>query len=96
MSSTYKIIDIDSAIKKLQDLKKINENQKIVICTIDFENDKESRETATPDEGCVLVKKSRTIIIDEDAFISHMELYSTHQKDIKNIIREGVMHDIIF
>lgn len=96
MNSTFKFTDIDSAIEKLQDLKKKNTNQKIVICTIDFDNDKESRKIATPDEGCVLVKKSRTIIIDEDTFIPHMELYSTHQNDIENIIKKGIMHDIIF
>lgn len=96
MSSTFKFTDVDTAIKKLQDLKKSNKNQKIIICTIDFDKDQESRITATPDDGCVLVKKSRTIIIDEDTYIPHMELYSTHQSDIENIIKKGIMHDIIF
>ena len=62
----------------------------------DFDNDEESRKTATPDEGCVLVRKSKTIIINEDTFIPHMELYSVQQNDIENIIKKGIMHDIIF
>lgn len=95
MNSTFKFADVDSAIQKLQDLKKENKNGRIVICTIDFDNDKESRTTATPDEGCVLVRKSKTIIINEDTFIPHMELYSVVQNDLENIIKKGIMHDII-
>ena len=96
MNSTFKFTDVDSAIQKLQDLKRENKNGRIVICTIDFDNDKESRKTATPDEGCVLVRKSKTIIINEDTIIPHMELYSVAQNDLENIIRKGTMHDIIF
>lgn len=95
MSSAFKFTDIDSAIKKLQDLKRKNKDVTIVICTIDFDNDMESRKMATPDEGCILVKRSKTIIINEDEFIPHMELYSTKQNDLENIIRSGLMHDII-
>lgn len=96
MKSTYEFKDVDSAIRELKKLKKGNKNRKIIICTIDFDKDEQSRKTATPDEGCILVEKSKTIIINEDTFISHMELYSTIQTDIENIIRKGVMHDIIF
>lgn len=96
MSSTFKFTDVDSAIQKLQELKKENKNIRIIICTVDFDNDEESRKTATPDEGCVLVKKSKTIIINEDTFIPHIELYSVKQNDLENIIKKGIMHDIIF
>lgn len=96
MNRTFQFSDYDSAINKLQELKKENNNKTIVICTINFDNDEESRKTATPDEGCVLVRKSKTIIINEDTFIPHMELYSVQQNDIENIIKKGIMHDIIF
>lgn len=96
MSSTFKFTDVDSAIQKLQELKRENKSKAIVICTIDFDKDEESRKTATPDEGCMLVRKSKTIIINEDTFISHMELYSTKQNDLENIIKSGIMHDIIW
>lgn len=96
MNSTFKFTDVDSAIQKLQDLKKENKNGRIVICTIDFDNDKESRKTTTSDEGCVLVRKSKTIVINEDTIIPHMELYSVVQNDLENIIKKGIMHDIIF
>lgn len=94
--SSYKFTDVDSAIQKLQELKKENKNKAIVIYTIDFDKDEESRKTATPDEGCILVRKSKTVIINEDEFIPHMELYSTKQNDLENIIRRGIMHDIFF
>ena len=94
--NSFKFTDVDDAIRKLQDLKKENKKGRIVICTIDFDNDKESRTTATPDEGCLLVRRSKTIIMNEDTFIPHMELYSRKQTDIENIIKEGIMHDIIF
>ncbi len=96
MNTSFEFRDIDKAIELLQNLKKKNNNSKIVISTIDFDNDTESRKIATPEEGCVLVRKSKTIIINEDTIIPHMELYSTKQTDLENIIREGVMHDIIF
>lgn len=95
MKSIRKFSDIDSAIKGLEDLKKDGKNKTIIICTIDLDNDKESRKVATPDEGCVLVRKSKTIIINEDEYIPHMELYSIVQNDLENIIRKGIMHDII-
>ena len=69
MNSTFKFTDVDSAIKKLQEIKKENKNGTIVICTVDFDNDKESRKAATVDEGCVLVRKSKTIIFNEDTII---------------------------
>ena len=96
MNSTFKFTDVDSAIEKLQEIKKENKNGTIVICTVDFDNDKESRKAATADEGCVLVRKSKTIIFNEDTIIPHMELYSVVQNDLENIIRKGIMHDIIF
>ena len=96
MNSTFKFTNVDSAIEKLQELKKENKNIRIIICTVDFDNDEEFRKTATPDEGCVLVKKSKTIIINEDTFIPHIELYSVKQNDLENIIKKGIMHDIIF
>ena len=94
--NSFRFTDVDDAIKKLQDLKKENIKGEIVIYTIDFDNDKESRTTATPDEGCLLVRRSKTIIMNEDTYIPHMELYSKKQTDIENIIPEGIMHDIIF
>lgn len=95
MSSIRKFSNVDGAIKSLQDLKKDGKNGTIIICTIDFDHDEESRKIATPDEGCVLVRKSKTIIINEDEYIPHMELYSMAQNDLENIIPKGVMHDII-
>lgn len=95
-ATSFEFSDLDAAIELLQKLKKVNKNSKIVISTIDFDKDEESRKVATPDEGCILVRKSKTIVINEDTFIPHIELYSSKQNDIENIIKKGIMHDIIF
>ena len=96
MRTTFEYMNTDDAIKRLQKLKRENKKAKILICTIDFDNDMEMRQAATPDEGCVLVRKTKTIIVNEDPFIPHMECYSVVQNDLENIIKRGVMHDIIF
>lgn len=95
MTGTYGYMSCDEAIEKLQKLKKEGNNCKILICTIDYENDESSQKVTTPDEGCLLVRKSKTIIMNEDTIIPHMQLFSKEQK-IENILRDGIMHDIIF
>lgn len=95
MRETFECLDMDKAIEKLQKLKKDKKKRKVIICTVDFDSDEESTKITTPEEGCLLVRKSKTIIMNEDTYISHMQLFSTKQ-DLKNILREGTMHDIIF
>ena len=95
MSQTYKFTDVDSAIEMLQNLKKLN-IEKGIAFTIDFDNQEESKKIVTPDDSCLLIRKSKTIIVNEDTYIPHMQVFSTNQSDLKNIRREGKMHDIIF
>lgn len=95
MRETFECLDMDKAIEKLQKLKKDKKKRKVIICTVDFDSDEESTKVTTPEEGCLLVRKSKTIIMNEDTYIPHMQLFSTKQ-DFKNILREGTMHDIIF
>lgn len=92
---SYNFATYDAAIEKLQSMKKSGKNGKVIIFTIDFDNNTETKKVTTPEEGCVLVRKSKTIIINEDAFIPHIQLFSHRQKDIKNIRKKGKMHDII-
>ncbi|MSA02209.1 hypothetical protein GKG47_09175 [Lactonifactor sp. BIOML-A3] len=97
MKATFEYYDVDQAIKILQKIKKSDKKGKkrrIIISTIDFDKEIEVRKTATPDEGCVLVKNAKTIVFNDDQFIPHMELYSILQ-DIDDIRRCGIMHDII-
>ena len=91
---TYEFMSVDDAIKKLQDIKIKNDKARIIICTIDFDNDSESRLIETPDYGCALVRKSKTIIYNNDEFIPHMQLFTKKQDSIRNIQRIGVLHDI--
>lgn len=95
MRETFECLDMDKAIEKLQKLKKDKKKRKVIICTVDFDSDEESTKVTTPEEGVLLVRKSKTIIMNEDTYIPHMQLFSTKQ-DFKNILREGTMHDIIF
>ena len=93
---TYDVMNIDDAIKLLQSIKKKKgKNAKILITTINFDKNKSSHRITSPDEGCVLVRQSKTIVMNGDPYIPHMELYSEKQ-DVRHIRRKGEMHDIIF
>lgn len=92
---SYRFGSFEEAIEMLQKLKKQGKNKKQIVFTIDFDNNSENRQMTTPDEGMFLVRKSKTIIINEDTFLPHMQLFSTPQTDLENIIRKGIMHDII-
>ena len=77
---SYIYLDGDKAIETLQKLKKKNKKCKVIICTTDYDNNIEGdTKISTPDEGCVLIRKSKTIIINEDTFIQHMQLFSKKQ-----------------
>ena len=94
-TETYDYSTIDEAIERLQQLKAEGKNPKnVVILTMDFDNNTSSKKIVTPDDGCLLVRKSKTIIMNEDEYIPHMQLFNTEQ-DIQNIIRRGIMHDIL-
>lgn len=94
-TEAYDYSTIDEAIERLQKLKTEGKNPKnVVILTMDFDNNTLSKKIASPDDGCLLVKKSKTIIMNEDEYIPHMQLFNTEQ-NIKNIIRRGIMHDIL-
>lgn len=92
---TYEFTDYDKAIEMLQSMKKQGKNGKIIVFTINFDDNTESKKITTPEEGCILVRKSKTIVINEDTFLPHMQLFSNVQTDIENIIKKGIMHDII-
>lgn len=97
MRTTFEYCNEEQAIKILQKLKKNkgNKKQRIIICTIDFDNDTQIRKTASPDEGCILIRNSEMILLNKDDYVPHMELYSIIQ-DMNNIRSKGVMHDIIW
>lgn len=104
MRTTIECLNIDEALEKMIQIKNEKKNGKkvnvnVVICTIDYDNDTEDRKIATPDEGCVLIRKSKTRIFNDDDFFPHMELYSKVIKNISDLNsrkREGIVHDIIW
>lgn len=89
---TFEYLDVDQAIKKLENMKR--KGKKAVVCVIDFDNDTAERKLVTYDESCRLIEKANTIIHNDDEFIPHIELYSTIQNDLKNILPLGIMHDL--
>ena len=93
---SYEFSDFDKAIEMLKNMKKNGKNGKIIVFTINFDNNTESKKITTTDEGCILVRKSKTIIINKDTFLPHIQLFSNTQTGIENIIKKGIMHDIIF
>lgn len=93
---TYEFSSYDEAINILQSLKKEGKDGKVIVFTVNYDKNEESKKVVSPDEGCALVKRSQTVIINEDTYIPHMQLYSKKQTNIENIIRQGTMHDIIF
>lgn len=93
MNTRFEFLDIDDAIEKLSKIKK--ENGHVTVCMIDFDNDKTDRKVVTYDEGCKIIRNGATIAYNHDSFISHLEVFSTKQKDIENILPIGVIHDIL-
>lgn len=95
MKENYEYMSCDQAIEKLQKMKKKNPKCKVMICTVDFEKDSVHQKITTPDEGCLIVRRSKTVVVNEDMYVPHMQCFSKSQ-NIENILREGLMHDIIF
>lgn len=94
MIEAYEYSDYNQAMQKMKELEKKNKKYKILIYTIDYDQNEESKKITTPAEGCKLIRKAKTIFLNRDEIIEHMQLYSTIQ-DIEHINREGIMHDII-
>ena len=92
MIEAYEYSDNTQAKQKMKELEKKN-NQKTKKNN-NKEQNEESKKITTPAEGCKLIKKAKTIFLNRDEIIEHMQLYSTIQ-DIEHINREGIMHDII-
>ena len=65
MTETYKVESYDEAIAVLQRLKESGAKCNITIYTFDFDRNLESHKITTPESVCILVEKSKTIIITE-------------------------------
>lgn len=91
---SYEFYNIDDAIRKLQNIKKKNKDAVIIMCKIDFDNNEEMKIVTTPDEGCAIIEESGSIILNEDKYISHLQVFSVHQKSLKEIVKRGILYDI--
>ena len=94
MTETYEATSYDEAIEVLKKLKANKEDCKITIYTFDFDKNLESHNITTPEKVCILVEKSKSIIMNRDEVVPHMQLFSIQQSP-ENIIRKGIMHDVL-
>lgn len=94
MTETYEAKSYDEAIAFLQKLKASGAECNITIYTFDFDKNLESHKVTTPEGVCILVEKSKTIIMNNDSFVPHMQLFSMVQSP-ENIVRKGIMHDVL-
>ena len=90
---SYTFTDIDTAIAKLERLKK--ENKKASVCIVNFDEETSEKRLASYDESCDIIRNGLTIAHNQDDYISHIEVFSVRQKDRNHIIPSGIMHDII-
>ena len=90
---SYSFVDIDTAIKELENIK--NSGRNIVVCMINFDKKSSKKIIATYDESCKIIRNGVTIAHNRDEYISHLEVFSILQNDIKNIKPKGIMHDIL-
>lgn len=94
MDQTFKILDVDTAIKKLIELKLKGYGNNLVVFMTDFDNDKSEKLITSFDESCNLIRNAATIAHNNDDILPHMELFSEFYKDRRNIRPKGIMHDI--
>jgi hypothetical protein len=95
MSQTFKVLNVDDAIKKLTEIKMKGNKEDFVVLMVDFDNDKSEKMITSFDESCNLIRNAATITHNEDELLPHMELFSNLYKDKYNIKPNGVMHDIL-
>ena len=93
-TETYKVENYDEAIAILQRVKESGAKCNITIYTFDFDKNLESHKVTTPESVCILVEKSKTIIMNNDSYVPHMQLFSMVQSP-ENIVRKGIMHDVL-
>jgi len=81
----------EEAIERLLNYKK----EKVLVYKINFDEMEERKKFVSKEECFILIENAKTIIFNEDDFISHMELFSVLQRDIENLTREGIMYDVL-
>lgn len=95
-TTAFGLVELEYATKIISELKTENSDKKVVVCTVDFNKNKEERHLCAIDDCVKLIKKAKAAIVEHDEFFGHLQLYSTSQNDVENIVRSGVMYDIIF
>lgn len=94
MGQTFKILDVDTAIHKLMEIKLKGNEGDFVVFMVDFDNDTSEKLITSFDESCNLIRNAATIAHNDDEYLPHMELFSNFYKDKRNIKPNGIMHDI--
>lgn len=69
----------------------------ILVSTIDYNNNYVNSEMKPikKEKGTNMVNKAKTIFYTGNAIVSHLDLHSTKQTDLKNIKRVGVVNSVL-
>lgn len=62
---------------------------------VNFENNSLVKNTISYSSVHKLIKTGKTIFFNEDEFLSHLQIYICEQLDERNIVANGIMHDIM-
>lgn len=69
----------------------------ILVSTIDYKNDylDSVMKPIKKEWGATMVHKAKTIFYIGNSIVSHLDLHSTKQLDLKNIKRVGIVNSIL-
>ncbi len=92
MNESIIIVTADEAIDRLIQHKQMYGNH-VSVCIVDLANGAEKKERKTIEEGCSIISKSGTLLINEDDYVPHLMAFNTQKKNM--FLRNGKVHDFL-
>lgn len=92
MNESIIIVTADEAIDRLIQHKQMYGNH-VSVCIVDLTNGAEKKERKTIEEGCSIISKSGTLLINEDDYVPHLMAFNTQKKNM--FLRDGKVHDFL-
>lgn len=79
MNESIIIVTADEAIDRLIQHKQMYGNH-VSVCIVDLTNGAEKKERKTIEEGCSIISKSGTLLINEDDYVPHLMAFNTQKR----------------